>query len=88
MLKRLKARFDQWNNRHFDKVEHGLAGFGLTLAAGLTGGHAVSAYLAGFALVTLAETLKEWLLDASFDWEDWCWSVAGAATAAMAAIGL
>ncbi len=68
MLKVLKSRFDAWNNRHFDKVEHALVGFGLCSSFGLW----------GIAAVMAAETLKELLLDASFDWKDWLWTLGGA----------
>ena len=72
MLKTLKARFDAWNNRHFDKVEHLLAGYALTAGGGLTGG-LWGALLCGVAVMML-ETLKEWILDTEFDWQDWLWT--------------
>lgn len=75
MLKDLKTRFDQWNDRHFDKLEHGLVGYGIVATGGMTAGF--RGVLIGMAVVALVETLKERLLDTEFDWTDWCWSVGG-----------
>ena len=84
MLKTLKARFDAWNNRHFDKVEHLLAGYALTAGGGLTGG-LWGALLCGVAVMML-ETLKEWILDTEFDWQDWLWTLGGSGVAEMLSV--
>ena len=81
MLKTLNARFDQWNNRHFDKVEHLLFGYGLTAGCGLVAGSS-GALLCGVAVMIL-ETLKERLLDTEFDWQDWYCTLSGSAVAVL-----
>ncbi|MBO5626618.1 MAG: hypothetical protein J5953_12645 [Prevotella sp.] len=84
MLKTLKARFDAWNNRHFDKVEHLLAGYALTAGGGLAGG-LMGALLCGVAVIVL-ETLKEWILDTEFDWQDWLWTLGGSAVPVLLSV--
>jgi hypothetical protein len=80
-MKGLKTRFDQWNNRHFDKVEHLLFGYGLTAGCGLVAGPS-GALLCCVAVMVL-ETLKERFLDTEFDWRDWLWTFSGCVVAVL-----
>ena len=70
------ARDDTAGSEELDKI--------LAVVGGLTGG-LWGALLCGVAVMML-ETLKEWILDTEFDWQDWLWTLGGSAVAVLLSV--